>query len=173
MNIARSLDKPPVPRSKKRRRVRRIKFAFRVFVLLACLLSAGFALYWTIIGIGTLWRVWGAPAVSTTWLWLESMSSAERFMWLNRFGWGAVGFGLLTSIWAYAKGARFAKWAALACFTYTYAFLWYTLWLVMQSFFDMNGWTENGLIGLAVLSYVYFVGQTRVSRSTPVSEETP
>src|SRR5690625_213033 len=104
MNIARSLDKPPVTRSKRRRRVRRIQFAFRLFVLLVGLVSAGLAVYWTIIGVGMLWRVWGAPAVDTMWLWLESLSSAERFMWLNRLGWGAVGIGLLTSFWTYVKG---------------------------------------------------------------------
>lgn len=172
MNIAHSLNKPAVPRGKKRRRVRRLKFAFRLFVLLVFLVSAGFAAYWTFVGVGMLWRTWAAPVIDTAWSWLHNLSSAERFMWLNHIGWGAVGIGILTSFWVYVRKSRFAKWVTLICFTYTYAFLWYVLWLALQSFFDMNGWTENGLIGLAVISYVCIIGTKHGPRSAPTREET-
>lgn len=171
MNIARSLDKPAVPRSKKRRRVRRIKMTFRLFILLTCLVSAGFTFYWTTIGVGMLWHNWGSPAFETAWTWLEGLSSAERFMWLNRLGWGAVVIGLLTSLWVYMRESRFSKWVAIVCFTYSYGFLWHTAWLVLKSFFDMGGWTENGLIGAAVLGYVSIIAQTRLPKPLPANEE--
>lgn len=171
MNIARSLDKPVVPRSKKRRRTRRLKTAFHVFIFVAFLVSAGIMFYWTAVGIGMLWHMWGLPAYDTVSGWLLGLSSAERFMWLNRLGWGAVSIGLLTGLWVYKRPSRFARWVTIICFTYCYIFLWYGLWLVSQSFFRMSGWTENGLIGLAILCFVYIISQTRMTRVVSSEEE--
>lgn len=167
MNIARTLAKPAVSRGKKNRRRRRIRRAFNVAVLILLLSSAAFAAYWTVIGIGIVWRTLGSPALATTWAWLQGMTSAERFMWLNYVGWGAAGIGLLSSFWLYAHGTRWVKWLMLISFTYCYGFMWYIVWLAIESFIGMNGWTANGLLGFAVISYVWIVSHTGMSKSSP------
>lgn len=161
MNIARSLEKP-VPRSKKRRRARRLKASFHFFVLLICLVSGGFALYWTVIGGGILWRLWGAPLYGQVSEWLFALSASERFMWLNRLGWGAVLLGMITAGYVCRRPSRLACWIAIGCFTYTYYFLAYVLWRVLHSFYEMSRWTENGLIGLAVLGFLCIISRTRM-----------
>lgn len=164
MNVARTLRKPAVPRSQKRRRIRRIKRSFHVFLLLVCLISGCAFIYWTIQGIGMLWHKWGAALVEAGWTWIISRPSSEQFMWLNRIGWGATGIGMAASLSVYIRKSPFAKWVALICFTYSYSFLCYIVWLVLRSFFDVSRLTENGLIGLAMLGYVWIVGQIRQSR---------
>lgn len=166
MNVARTLRKPAVPRSKKRRRIRKIKLFFQFLLLLVCLVSGCFFIYWTIQGVGILWHSWGSPVVDAGWTWIKAMPSSERFMWLNRVGWGATGIGFVTSWCLYTRPSPFAKWVTLVCFTYSYFFLCYIAWLVLRSFFDVSRWTENGLIGLAMLGYVWAVGQTRQSRQS-------
>lgn len=171
MNIAHSLNKPDVPRSKKRRRKRRLKTSIQLFILAIFLVSAGYMFYWSVVGISMVWRDWGAPTYELASSWLHGLSSAERFMWLNRLGWGAVTAGVLTSLWVYKRSSRFARLLTIICFTYCYTFLWYVLWLISQSFFEMSAWTENGLIGVAILGFVYIIGQTRMHREASPEEK--
>lgn len=173
MNIARSLEKPPVPRSKKRRRVRRLKRLFNLFILILLIASASYAIYWAVIGFTMLWHEWGAPRFTALSRWLIGLSSAERFTWLNRFGWVSATIGMLTSLIVYRRPSRWACRLSVVCFTYSYVFLWYVLWLVWRSLFEMSSWTENGLIGLAVLCYVLIIRHVRLPRSGSSAHEVP
>ena len=173
MNIAQSLDKPLIPHSKKRRRLRRLKVFFNVLMLAFLIASAIYSIYWTGIGLSMVWHEWGAPLFLAASNWLLGLTSAEIFMWLNRLGWGSAVIGALACLLALRRPVRWAYWAAVVCFTYSYAFLWYVLWLVWRSLFDMGDWTENGIIGLAVLCYVIIIRHTYLQRSKSSTDKVP
>lgn len=165
MNIAQSLDKPLVSRSKKRRRVRRLKVFFNLLMLALLIASATYAIYWTVIGLSMLWHAWGAPIFLAVSGWLFGLTPAELFMWMNRLGWGSAVIGASACFIILRWPVRWVYGVAVVCFTYSYAFLWYALWLVWRSLFEIGAWTENGIIGLAVLCYVIIMRHSRLQRS--------
>lgn len=161
MNIARSLPKPAVTRSMRKRRARRIKFAFRLFVCLICMASACYALYWTAVGAFRLFNVWFVPSAVHIWHLLLRLSPGERFALFSRVTWVATVVGLFASVVLMYRVARWANWVAFACFACCYAFLWHVLWLVLRSFIDLAAYVENGLIGCALVLFVYTVQRFR------------
>lgn len=171
MNIARSLERPAVPRSKKRRRMRRMKLISRLFVGLGCALAIAYACYWTALGIRMLWTNWVFPTAVSAWEAFEQMPSSERYMWIRQLGWAAVAIGVPACWWACRRESRLAHYVTLVCFTYSYAFLSHASWLVLKSFFEMSRWSECAFIGGAVIGFFVLVRKARFPRAAAPHDE--